>query len=274
MSQEKKPLITEGWSASSSTTDVEDVPFDFEKHEARPAQKKRRLLRSPFFFIVDFAVLALAVYALTSRRRSSHHLPWQGDITGYTPVFDSEIVIFEPHPEFISNHTSLESLIEARKFWEQSIPPGQGFITIDPERAKDYDLPRLMPNHVGGYSLGTSIIHSLHCLYAIMAEYDALALGQRSPFTHDMHHINHCFDYVRQSLMCGGDTALGGWDIELNGQVGSTQMNVPHVCKNFGELCRIQAKSMIGSMVRGTQINGNLARTSQTLGRQHELGLW
>ena len=83
--------------------------------------------------------------------------------------------------------------------------------------------------------------------YAIMAEYDALALGQRSPFTHDMHHINHCFDYVRQSLMCGGDTALGGWDIELNGQVGSTQMNVPHVCKNFGEssINRLSRKSAV-----------------------------
>lgn len=45
--------------------------------------------------------------------------------------------------------------------------------------------------------------------YLIMSEYDMLAMGQRQP-GHDTWHFDHCIDYVRQLLLCGGDMALAG----------------------------------------------------------------
>ena len=64
-----------------------------------------------------------------------------------------------------------------------------------------------------------------------MAEYDMLALGiKKAPI--DTWHLDHCFDYVRQMLICGGDTTLAGGDLSN----GSSQLNVPHVCKNFDQM--------------------------------------
>lgn len=35
--------------------------------------------------------------------------------------------------------------------------------------------------------------------------------------THGLWHIQHCFDYLRQSLQCSADTSLE-WPVEVNGQ--------------------------------------------------------
>lgn len=42
-----------------------------------------------------------------------------------------------------------------------------------------------------------------------MSEYDMLAMGQRQA-DYDTWHFDHCIDYVRQLLLCGGDMALAG----------------------------------------------------------------
>jgi len=36
----------------------------------------------------------------------------------------------------------------------------------------------------------------------------------------DPHHVRHCFDYLRQSLMCAADTNLEPVDFELGGVTG------------------------------------------------------
>jgi hypothetical protein len=64
-----------------------------------------------------------------------------------------------------------------------------------------------------------------------MAEYDMLAMGMKKPGK-DTVHMDHCFDYVRQMLLCGGDMALAGGDLPG----GSSQLTVPHVCKNFEQM--------------------------------------
>ena len=57
---------------------------------------------------------------------------------------------------------------------------GQGFVKMDEELAKNRAMPKAIewtdPTKNGSF-YGTSIVHSIHCLYSIMAEYDAIALG-------------------------------------------------------------------------------------------------
>ena len=59
---------------------------------------------------------------------------------------------------------------------------GQGFVRLDEGEAKGLALPKAIqwtdPSKNGSF-YGTAIVHSIHCLYSIMAEYDALALGLR-----------------------------------------------------------------------------------------------
>jgi len=43
---------------------------------------------------------------------------------------------------------------------------------------------------------------------------------------------DHCFDYIRQSLMCAGDTTIAGEDFPG----GSYQFDVVHVCRNWDQI--------------------------------------
>ncbi|KAI0855709.1 hypothetical protein F4860DRAFT_495537 [Xylaria cubensis] len=104
--------------------------------------------------------------------------------------------------------------------WNSIIPTGRGFVHHS----------QLAP-----FISNIAVFHQLHCLHAIIvAYYDALT---RAPTTSSNDipdfdnttatriapfHIRHCFDYLRQALMCAADTNLevlnqdthltNGWD--------------------------------------------------------------
>lgn len=49
----------------------------------------------------------------------------------------------------------------------------------------------------------------------------------------DPHHLRHCFDYLRQALMCAADTNLEPVDFELGGVTG---WRFDKTCRNFEEV--------------------------------------
>ena len=52
-------------------------------------------------------------------------------------------------------------------------------------------------------------------------------------------HVNHCFEYLRQSIMCCGDTALEGQQTTFpDGWVGSDGWDAKHVCKDYRQVYR------------------------------------
>ncbi len=54
-----------------------------------------------------------------------------------------------------------------------------------------------------------SVFHQLHCLSYLAARYQQGYAGTR--LTAEVaHHSAHCLDYLRQSVMCAGDTNLEG----------------------------------------------------------------
>ncbi len=46
----------------------------------------------------------------------------------------------------------------------------------------------------------------------------------------DPHHLRHCFDYLRQALMCAADTNLEPVDFDLGGVTG---WRFEKTCRNF-----------------------------------------
>jgi hypothetical protein len=90
-----------------------------------------------------------------------------------------------------------------------------------------------------------SAFHQLHCLvgpplfpiliirsanlkksYLVQAFQSALA----ADITQEVvHHSTHCFDYLRQSIMCAADTSL-------EGKTDEPGWNSKHVCKDWGEV--------------------------------------
>ena len=49
----------------------------------------------------------------------------------------------------------------------------------------------------------------------------------------DPHHLRHCFDYLRQSIMCDADTNLEPVNMELGGVTG---WKYERTCRNFAHV--------------------------------------
>ena len=110
-----------------------------------------------------------------------------------------------------------------------------GFQRIpDPESYHDLPTPIIWgPNQT---VFTTSMTHQLHCLYAVVEVYSGLTSNTPLPEDHHWHMI-HCFDYMRQAIMCSADMSLEGLETTFpdhNG--GSDGWDSTHVCRDYSEV--------------------------------------
>jgi hypothetical protein len=91
--------------------------------------------------------------------------------------------------------------------WNKLMPKGMGFVWVN-ETHKYHDLPKPVdwPDKT---VFTTSMTHQLHCLFAVVQTYSGLKANLPIPDDHHWHMI-HCFDYMRQAIMCSADIALEG----------------------------------------------------------------
>ncbi|KAI7200797.1 hypothetical protein KC343_g15147 [Hortaea werneckii] len=171
----------------------------------------------------------------------THKPPLQiaGDVARISPSFNQEIITFQPNQSFIANLSSPNFQSSARQSWLDLIPQGFGFLHVaNPEQHPELPPPYHRHNKT---VYTTSMTHQLHCLYMIAGSWNDLAVnGYMPPIEgeEDPHwHIAHCFDYLRQAIMCAGDVALEGQETTLPpGHTGTDGWNVQHVCKAYGEV--------------------------------------
>ncbi|KOC18606.1 hypothetical protein AFLA70_146g002951 [Aspergillus flavus AF70] len=127
---------------------------------------------------------------------------------------------------------------------------GNGFIAVN--QTERYTLPPPI-KQLGQDTYSIAVFHQLHCLYAIMSVYDDLAAAKSAAdlnahhsrddthsnehpheqvHVHSHDHVDHCFQYLRQSLLCCGDTALEGQDPRTDNP-GTDGTGAVHICKDF-----------------------------------------
>lgn len=86
------------------------------------------------------------------------------------------------------------------------------------------------------------MFHHLHCLQSIDYYIDRELVAQKERRQHDhgtaeAHgvypvHIHHCFDLLRQALLCSADTNLEPLDINLYG----THLAMPRKCRDINKV--------------------------------------
>ncbi|KAL2827693.1 hypothetical protein BJY01DRAFT_228955 [Aspergillus pseudoustus] len=128
---------------------------------------------------------------------------------------------------------------ETEKAWADIIPAGRGFI----------QHPKLAPA-----VSGLTVFHQLHCLHTIIKAY-YVATEPADPTPHpevrnsaaDAHdnpdlnstgtdtqmepaHVRHCFDYLRQTIMCAADTNIEALEPNTRGTDGWGQHRV---CRDY-----------------------------------------
>ncbi|KAI8966711.1 hypothetical protein F5Y11DRAFT_660 [Daldinia sp. FL1419] len=191
-------------------------------------------------WLIDTFLLVLIVLLLLGgdfRRHGRAHLfEGAGDLTGFAPEFGQKITKFSPDPSFVPENTSEFFSEETRKRWLGLVPKGLGYLEI--ENPQEYDnLPTQLNSFPDQFVVTSSMTHQLHCLYAIAEAYSALTsdvnrVPQETPW-----HLTHCFDYLRQGIMCCGDVALEGEQTTFpDGFDGSDGWDAKHVCKNYNEV--------------------------------------
>jgi hypothetical protein len=71
-----------------------------------------------------------------------------------------------------------------------------------------------------------TVYHQLHCLSYLVTHYQQGYAGVN--LTDEVaHHTAHCFDYIRQGIMCAADTNLEG-----NTEAGPGEGS-PHLCRDY-----------------------------------------
>ncbi|TID12759.1 hypothetical protein E6O75_ATG10252 [Venturia nashicola] len=157
-----------------------------------------------------------------------------GDVNKIVPEFPTQKVVFMndsrySNEKMFKNEKEFNTILST---WEKDMPLGRGFVTV--HNASSY-APLQRPWHLSsspgldGYSI--AYLHQYHCLYMIMRSHGQYRFGRPSHDVDMERHVTHCFDYLRQSMYCAGDSALEGKSaipgLEMTDGWGDT-----HICKN------------------------------------------
>ncbi|KAG9205371.1 hypothetical protein G6514_008011 [Epicoccum nigrum] len=158
-----------------------------------------------------------------------------GDMTGWGPHIPTKVTTFQINQTFAPYNTSDFFKPETLQAWNDLIPVGMGFQHIKrPEQYHDLPTPIVWDQNKTVFT--TSMTHQLHCLYAVVEVYSGLKSNISLPEDHHWHMI-HCFDYMRQAIMCSADIALEGLETTFpdhNG--GSDGWDSKHVCRDYSQV--------------------------------------
>ncbi|KAI0975031.1 hypothetical protein F4678DRAFT_359986 [Xylaria arbuscula] len=154
-----------------------------------------------------------------------------GDVNGIAPPVDTKPTLFHKEPNFDPFNGS-----DPR--WTSLLPQlGGGFVKV----AEWQDHP-LLPAPVVAPSDGTesyniAVFHQLHCLNSIAELVGELLPSSESSIPPEIRpsrrkHIVHCFEYLRLSVRCCGDTTFEGQGMTVSAP-GIDGFGSWHMCRDF-----------------------------------------
>lgn len=139
--------------------------------------------------------------------------------------FPSRLPLLVPTVSMIFNGSDEYGLYAAED-WNSLIPSGHGWVHL----GSDYE------------PFAVSMYHQLHCVEGIRNDIiDAIA-GHRLEAPGARSHAHHCFNYIRQALLCGADIALEAAELirRPNGNLATSSSGeeVIHQCRDWTEVRR------------------------------------
>lgn len=142
-----------------------------------------------------------------------------------------------------------------------SIQPGDGFIHLPSTATANSTtkLPAGIGHNASSFTYDTTLFHQLHCLTHIRTYLWTLnATVSKPPFQSDkvystllrpqQDHMNHCFDYIRQSLMCYGDLTYEWPRTESDGRRFAVDgWGVQHECRKWEAVVEFMRENSVAS---------------------------
>ncbi|KAL6792727.1 hypothetical protein J3E68DRAFT_407249 [Trichoderma sp. SZMC 28012] len=215
--------------------------------EHQPSEKKSQS-KQWSFLIASFAILAvigimelIMLAVIFEQSRPPHHPKLLGELNHLVPNFPTQQVLFRTDASATIQDGDEESKTKVRENWLSYMPRGNGFIEVN--NSEKYILPGPI-SYKGKDTYAVAVFHQLHCLYAVMDMFNNLTTPgsvTNMDATHNIGmnisadekgHIQHCFRYLRQSILCCGDTTLEG-GIPGSHSNGTDGTGAVHVCKDL-----------------------------------------
>lgn len=174
-------------------------------------------------------LMAVAIFILLTSR------PIDGTIIfkkskSPVPEFPRKVYTFTKDATFLDEHMLFNRTDTFRTLhnWIPLSSESRGYVRFDEKDS--YDLPQPYITPIDRYTEGpgymVTLYHQLHCLSYLVEHLQAGYSGAR--LTEEVaHHAAHCFDYIRQGIMCAADTTLEG-QTEAGPGWGSK-----HECKDY-----------------------------------------
>ncbi|KUJ21341.1 uncharacterized protein LY89DRAFT_778900 [Mollisia scopiformis] len=131
----------------------------------------------------------------------------------YSPALEAVFpVIRKFKPELVYQS---ETSPEVEDAWKVTLGPGNGLVALD----ADISAKLAKTNHEstesvwepGKHVYGISMFHQLHCLNTIRKSFYREKFYPHVEEKKFLHHKNHCFDFLRQAIMCHGDVSMTYW---------------------------------------------------------------
>ncbi|KAG6366962.1 hypothetical protein INS49_001143 [Diaporthe citri] len=186
-----------------------------------------------------FVILGLLVDRRYHQEKYGH-FEGSGDISGFAPQVSQQIKTFVPDLGFVPENGTEFFTEEVRQKWLGIVPKGLGYVEVhDPSKYDNLPPRPLEGPNIKNTVYTTSVTHQLHCLYNIAQVYSGLNSDPSLIPEQMQGHLPHCFEYLRQTIMCCGDTALEGQQTTFpEGFIGSDGWDAKHVCKDYDAIYR------------------------------------
>lgn len=148
--------------------------------------------------------IAISLFSVLSYELSRKAMTYPDNTINLLP--GRELLPHFPHntlTTFVSN--TIFHGHDSSQAWKSLNAKGGGWITVPDGEALGLGPP-IRYNNKEGY--GISVFHQLHCMAMMHDTYIQLLAGNFSHTDQKSTHIEHCFDYIRQVLMCHADLSL------------------------------------------------------------------
>ncbi|KAI1341147.1 hypothetical protein F5Y15DRAFT_25745 [Xylariaceae sp. FL0016] len=223
-------------SSSKDERDEEEQAFlpTLPPAESGTWSHERRARNWTWYFRLALDVfMAVTIAALLARPAYYEHVDGR---RSPVPKFSQKTYTYLPDPHYVKEDMLFDEkdTLSTLHNWIPLSAKARGYVQI-PDHAS---YPTLSPPYTvalnrssEGPAYMMSVFHQLHCLSYLVSHYQQGYAG--AELTEDVaHHSAHCFDYLRQSIMCAADTNLEG-ATDAGPGWGSE-----HVCKDYEEVLR------------------------------------
>ncbi|KAF4624580.1 hypothetical protein G7Y89_g13590 [Cudoniella acicularis] len=178
-------------------------------------------------------VIVLCGLVLSAQVLFSHEIPLRTfkapltDSAHFPPVYEApefptKLIVFEENPDFAGPPS-----LETNTAWQSLFPMGRGFVKAHGREKGMVDAQ---------YSIAA--FHQYHCLYQMRGLFSVVHLSSR-PLTNDeLDHVYHCFEYLRQVIVCHADPTMDVFLplVERPGVIETLGWGNTHVCRDWDAL--------------------------------------